>query len=591
MIRLKSKLNIKRSIGLLLVLACLLVGLPARAAESGTCGQNLNWTFDQGTLTITGEGAMTEFNEYRTAPWYHLREQITKVILPDGLTSIGRLAFYGCTALRAVSFPDSLRTIGDSAFYNCEKLVQVRMSSTLSKIGRQAFYGCTSLVFISLPISLESVGDKAFYLCESLVSITLPRYAEKLGTQVFAYCTSLLRVQIDAPIKTVPEWMFYGCENLAEVALPSTVTEAEYYAFKRCDSLTGIYHSGDKNTLNSLRQDISESNPSFAASGYIGNGTLTDTSHSSSLEYDLDGELISQTNTTVTLEEGVTLVTKVESKPAEEGSAGTYTTDLSITVNSDSWATATDAITDALGQVNDTYSSSAISQGTKVTVYTDGSPVDEDFLKEMAGRDVQLEIVTPGGDTWRVDCSGIDTSDVNGAPNYSYTVNTAPDSSRESLGTDNCFGLNFNDSSSLKSEILIRLPDSTANTNAFLYQVESDGSHTRLQASVVDNDGNAHFYLSSVDKDTQYIVGINVPGENTDDVIIPDEMSPVYGAIQRLEHIEYVETGVREMGGLTLADVMLIAIGGLVLVSIIVGIVMFFLNKRKLMNMYSAKHS
>ena len=432
MIRLKSKLNIKRSIGLLLVLACLLVGLPARAAESGTCGQNLNWTFDQGTLTITGEGAMTEFNEYRTAPWYHLREQITKVILPDGLTSIGRLAFYGCTALRAVSFPDSLRTIGDSAFYNCEKLVQVRMSSTLSKIGRQAFYGCTSLVFISLPISLELVGDKAFYLCESLVSITLPRYAEKLGTQVFAYCTSLLRVQIDAPIKTVPEWMFYGCENLAEVALPSTVTEAEYYAFKRCDSLTGIYHSGDKNTLNSLRQDISESNPSFAASGYIGNGTLTDTSHSSSLEYDLDGELISQTNTTVTLEEGVTLVTKVESKPAEEGSAGTYTTDLSITVNSDSWATATDAITDALGQVNDTYSSSAISQGTKVTVYTDGSPVDEDFLKEMAGRDVQLEIVTPGGDTWRVDCSGIDTSDVNGAPNYSYTVNTAPDSSRES---------------------------------------------------------------------------------------------------------------------------------------------------------------
>ena len=593
MTRFNVKLNIKRGIALLLALVCLSsVPVLTASAEGGTCGEKLSWSYSYGTLTIQGEGEMATFNEFDTAPWYHLRGDIKRVILPEGLTSIGRLAFYGCTALQAIAIPDNVRTIGDSAFYECTALELVDFPSKLSHIKRQAFYGCSSLAAIPLPISVESIGDKAFYLCESLVSVTIPRYAENLGTQIFAYCTSLLRVQIDAYITSIPEWMFYGCENLAEVALPSTVTAVDFYAFKRCDGLTGIYHSGSAETLNSIRGDIAESNPNFGSSGYIGSGTLTNTSFSSETEYTPEGNLISQTNTTVTVETGMTLVTEVVSKPGSESTGGTYTTDFTLIIEDEaSWDAAADAVSDALSDINDSYSINNTSGGATLTIYTnDTSSVDEAFLKEMAGRDMVIEIVAPSGNTWRVDCGEIRSDDVTGSPNYSYTIDSATEESCDALGTDNVFNVNFSQSSSLKTELLVQLPSNSVGTNAFLYQVEEDGTHTRLQATAVDNNGNAHFYLATVDKDTQYVVGLNVPGESTDDVIIPNELSANYGAIQRLEKIEYVTTGVRAIEGFTLTHVILIVIGILVFTAIIIGTFMYFMNKKKLMkNAHTAK--
>ena len=89
-----------------------------------------------------------------------------------------------------------------------------------------------------------------------------------------------------------------------------------------------------------------------------------------------------------------------------------------------------------------------------------------------------------------------------------------------------------------------------------------------------------------MDKDTEYVVGLNVPGERTDDVIIPDELSEVYGAIARLEKIEYVSTGVRSINGMTIGDITIIVIIVLTVTMIIVGVVMFIMNKRKLQKMY-----
>ena len=106
----KLQQNISRLMALLLVFALMLCATPAVHAEgeSGSCGSNLTWSLNGGTLVITGSGAMTDFPESTMAPWYPYREEILRLELPSGLTSIGNLAFYECKYLTAVVIPSSV---------------------------------------------------------------------------------------------------------------------------------------------------------------------------------------------------------------------------------------------------------------------------------------------------------------------------------------------------------------------------------------------------------------------------------------------------------------------------------------------------
>ena len=157
-----------------ILLSALFLPFSVSAAESGSCGPSLTWHFAAGTLTIRGEGAMDDYYDGVLPPWYHLADQITRVILPEGLTEIGRQAFFDCTALTTVSVPDSVRVIGAKAFYNCEKLRYIVLSDRLSTIGEAAFFGCRKLTAVTIPDTVEKIGAKAFYLCESLVTLVIP---------------------------------------------------------------------------------------------------------------------------------------------------------------------------------------------------------------------------------------------------------------------------------------------------------------------------------------------------------------------------------------------------------------------------------
>ncbi len=70
--------------------------------SSGKCGDNLTWTLDDGTLTISGHGKMENYFLTNPAPWYHCRASITKVVIKDGVTTIGRCAFNKCTSLKEI---------------------------------------------------------------------------------------------------------------------------------------------------------------------------------------------------------------------------------------------------------------------------------------------------------------------------------------------------------------------------------------------------------------------------------------------------------------------------------------------------------
>ena len=106
------------------------------------------WEYDDATrtLTVSGTGAMPDFNSFDDQPWKDVREKIKTVVIETGVTSIGNKAFTGCEVLTSVTLPESgLETIGEKAFMGCEKLSSITLPKSVTTIKEQAFYSCYAL--------------------------------------------------------------------------------------------------------------------------------------------------------------------------------------------------------------------------------------------------------------------------------------------------------------------------------------------------------------------------------------------------------------------------------------------------------------
>ena len=158
-----------------LLLASLLpVSAFADTTASGTCGNDLTWTLEDGTLTISGTGKMKDYypsNNDTTAPWGENCSLIKSVVISDGVTSIGYGAFYNCSSLTSVTIPDSVTSIGGHAFDGCSSLTSVTIPDGVTSIGNGAFYKCSSLTSVTIPDSVTSIGSWAFYGCSKLKDI------------------------------------------------------------------------------------------------------------------------------------------------------------------------------------------------------------------------------------------------------------------------------------------------------------------------------------------------------------------------------------------------------------------------------------
>ena len=140
--------------------------------DSGSCGENVTWTLTaDGTLTISGTGAMTDYTYDSRSPWYSCRGAIKRVVIQQGVTSIGNWAFWDCSGLTSVTIPDGVTSIGGDAFSGCTSLTSVAIPSSVTEIGGSAFSGCTGLTSVTIPDSVTSIDGYAFSGCDSLTDV------------------------------------------------------------------------------------------------------------------------------------------------------------------------------------------------------------------------------------------------------------------------------------------------------------------------------------------------------------------------------------------------------------------------------------
>lgn len=188
---------------------------------SGTDG-NVSWDFDpvEATLTLSGKGAMKNYNydwdytytedNLTTAPWASLYDKIEKVVINEGITSVGSYAFLGLKELTSVEFPVSLTSIGDGAFESCVGLESLNLPVGLQAIGNAAFSKCSSVSTMNIPAGVTELSylfsglDYAFSMTLTCYGTTPPVLTGGFPEYVFVDYTKLI----------VP----YGCTAAYEAA-------------------------------------------------------------------------------------------------------------------------------------------------------------------------------------------------------------------------------------------------------------------------------------------------------------------------------------------------------------------------------------
>ncbi len=276
------------------------------AATEGDFGVNncLHWKVAAGTLTITGTGAMPDFDfpNGSLAPWWNYKAlgmikttiggikidadgnlktviigegvtnvsnyalfclpAATQVTLPDSVTSIGRYGIAMCSkltgmsipkgvtgigdfglagnGLTAITLPDGLQSLGRGAFDSCASLTNTTLPAAITAVPGKCFADCTKLLNVKYAGTVTAIGDLAFESCKALTAAPIPETVTAIGASAFTGCTALTDVTIPAGVSTIPEDCFRGCTALADIDLPGTVTSVGHNAFTGCTALKDV---------------------------------------------------------------------------------------------------------------------------------------------------------------------------------------------------------------------------------------------------------------------------------------------------------------------------------------------------------------
>lgn len=207
--------------------------------KTGKCGDNLTYTFKDATktLTISGTGEMYDYGN-GGLPWLNVRDDIKKVVIESGVTSIGKWAFSNTGDIE-FSMSNSVVTIGDNAFER-SAITKIVLGSGVTSIGTRAFAECTSLSSISIPDKVVSIGEYAFSNCTSASTLKLGESVTTIENGAFQDCSSITSLTIPDKVSTINGYAFSGCSGLKTVTIGKGITSISNYAFFDCNSITKL---------------------------------------------------------------------------------------------------------------------------------------------------------------------------------------------------------------------------------------------------------------------------------------------------------------------------------------------------------------
>lgn len=279
----KKVLSIILSLSMLLSI-CAGIDFSAFAlSKSGWCGENVNYSFDNstGTLTISGNGNMYDYDVYDDykSPFYK-NKAIKSLIIESGVSNIGDEAFEKCTGLTSVTLPDSLTNIGDEAFAGCAALKSIAIPRNVSGIGYNPFMSCPSLNSITVDknnkyidsrdncnaiISKRKIYDiddydgkkYVIYDANSLISgcknTIIPKSVKIIASSAFYGCKSLKSITIPKSVKSIEEGAFGNC-GLTSIIICKGLKSIGPYAFSGCVKLKNIYYTGTEKQFDNISQ-------------------------------------------------------------------------------------------------------------------------------------------------------------------------------------------------------------------------------------------------------------------------------------------------------------------------------------------------
>ena len=284
----------------LFVAVCLLCAVPCASADpanqggdpaaapaasevslpNAPCGDALAWSFDaaSGALTVSGSGPMYDWASSEDVPWRAIRDQVTSVVVGEGVTAVGDRAFFGMRYLASVSLPSTVASIGEGAFGNALDLGQIVLPAGLASIGDAAF-GMCGLTSVAIPDSVAQMGERVFMSCPNLTEVVWSAGLAEVPAWTFHGCGLLASVSIPSGVQQIGTLAFYGCTNLQRVFIPASVVKIGDYAFSdEVSSTVTVYYGGTREAWPTLFDPAVNAGIAYAAIEFEAAGLGTDAS-------------------------------------------------------------------------------------------------------------------------------------------------------------------------------------------------------------------------------------------------------------------------------------------------------------------------
>ena len=278
------------------------------AANSNSCGEGLTWKLSYGTLTISGTGKMDSYSS-GGAPWHSQRAYIGRIVISEGVTSIGECAFEECTNVTSISIPDSVTELNEYCFYACESMKSITIPQSVTRIADGVFVACEKLTDIyyggtdaswkhitsrnaglgdnvtihSTGVFTGKCGDNLTWTIDNNEVLTIsgtgriPDYndsssggnntapwygyayqikkvvlgsgVQNIGNDAFADCYGMTDITIPDGVTSIGDSAFDWCSALTEISIPGTVSSIGDSAFYGCSALTEISIPGTVSSI------------------------------------------------------------------------------------------------------------------------------------------------------------------------------------------------------------------------------------------------------------------------------------------------------------------------------------------------------